>query len=181
MRDESPARPAVDREVQDAVGVQRAADFVHRAGDIPAVVDAVLDDREVVAPGLDRERLGHPVAIVDGGVAQRIERGIAAVVRLEWIDRDALARWKEPGDADRATADLDDAGLPGREGVESESLQPAHQLFRAPAVPVHLGHRAGRDARRDRAPVFTFIALGALPTVGAYHCDLLLHVQAMPG
>src|SRR6185503_15816970 len=87
----------------------------------------------------------------------------------EWIDRDALARGKEPGDADRAAADLDDAGLPGREGVESESLQPAHQLFRAPAVPVHLGHGAGRDARRDRAPVFTFIALGALPTVGAYH------------
>src|SRR5437899_5333704 len=126
------------------------------------VIDAVLDDGEVVMPALARQRLHRSLAIVHGRVTERCERRWWRST-FEGIDGHAFRGREERCDADRSTPDLDDARAPVDQTLQAESPQPQHELLGPPAIPVQLRCGAISDASGERRPIAPFVLLGALP------------------
>jgi hypothetical protein len=62
--------PAVDREVEDSAGAQRAVQLAHHTFDVLNVVDAVLDQREVERAVLAGKRLADAGAVLCRGAPQ---------------------------------------------------------------------------------------------------------------
>jgi hypothetical protein len=68
------------------------------------VVDAVLDDREIVVSALARQCLTAPLSILNVWVAEPGQHGIAGVESLQRIYGDALTCRKERDDSQRPAA-----------------------------------------------------------------------------
>ena len=69
VHEKPPPRSAVDREVQRPRRAERTFQLAHRRPHIADVVDAILDDREIVVPALAGERFGWSLAVFHRRVA----------------------------------------------------------------------------------------------------------------
>src|SRR5437899_13065851 len=105
MHNEPPFRSAIDRQIQRASSAERARQLAHAGMHVANVIDAVLDDGEVVMPALARQRLHRSLAIVHGRVTERCERRWWRST-FEGIDGHAFRGREERCDADRSTPDL---------------------------------------------------------------------------
>src|SRR5260370_42696324 len=112
MDPEAPPRTAVDGQVQDSGRDEHAPKLSHHRSDVLHVVDAVLDDREIVVSALAGQCLTPPLAILNVRVAEPGEHGITAIEGLQRIYGDALPGGKKRDNSQRSPAHLNDPRLP---------------------------------------------------------------------
>src|SRR5438094_917022 len=83
MHHEAPGGATVDREVEGTGTAEHALELTHPGAHIADMVDAVLNNREVEPPALERQRLHRPPPVFDQRAAQRRKGTARGAVSLE--------------------------------------------------------------------------------------------------
>src|SRR5207247_4574702 len=95
MHQEAPRGAAIDRQVEDTVRPQHARQLPPHGFHVLDVVDAVVDDGEVITRAVARDCLTDTAEVANGRVPESREDWVGAVERLQGIDCDTLVRGEE--------------------------------------------------------------------------------------
>jgi hypothetical protein len=119
----SPWAAAIHRDVQPCSRSQDPREFSHHAIHILDVIDAVLDDREVVSSRIGGELLATSRSVHSVGVTKRREHFVGCVIVGQGIDQEPFRREELAGQSDRPTPDLDYLGAALRKFCQAEATQ----------------------------------------------------------